>query len=259
MSTEDKRERDVLRKAQRERRMQFWAHVEEFRKRLGRVVIGLLVTFSISLAFTEQSLELLLSHMDAVRPVALHPTETIVVYFRVAMLLGLVLVMPYLLYQLLAFFLPGLTRSERRILLTSVIGIGFFFALGVAFAAFVMLPLAVGYLQGFMSDLVQPTYSIDGYIAFVTTVMFSSGIVFETPLVLALTARMGLVTAKQLSKGRRFALVAIAVLAGAITPTPDAFNMLLVMAPLVLLYEVGILLAWFAGRSRQRAMATETA
>ncbi len=257
MATENSREQ--FRIDQRQRRMQFWAHLEEFRKRLFRVIIGLVVTFCISLAFTEQTMTLLLSYVSAVQPVALHPTETIVVYFRVAMILGIVLVMPYLLYQLLAFFLPGLTRSESRFLLVSVSGIGFFFALGAAFAAFVMIPLAVGYLQGFMNDLVRPTYSIDGYISFVTALMFSSGIIFETPLLLALIARMGLVTAKQLSKGRRFALVVIAVLAGVVTPTPDAFNMLLVMAPLVLLYEVGIFLAWLAERARRKALSASVA
>jgi sec-independent protein translocase protein TatC len=246
-------------KKQLEQRMRFWEHVEEFRRRLLQVVIALVIGFGISLAFTNRAMKFLLFQMSSVRPIALHPTETIVVYFRVAMILGLVLAMPYILYQLLGFFLPGMTRSERRILLTSVIGIGFFFALGVIFAGLVMIPLAVNYLQSFMSDLVQQTYSIDGYISFVTTIMFSSGVIFETPLLLALIARLGLVTTRQLAKGRRYALVGIAVLAALVTPTPDAFNMLLVMAPLLVLYELGILLAWFAERARRKALTTAAA
>jgi len=247
------------RKKQIELRMKFWEHVEEFRQRLMRVVIALLVGFGISLAFTNRVLEFLLFQMSSVRPIALHPTETIVVYFRVSMILGLVLVMPYILFQLLGFFLPGMTRNERRILLGSVFGIGFFFALGVAFASLVMIPIAVNYLQGFMSDLVQQTYSIDGYISFVTTIMFSTGLIFETPLLLALIARLGLVSTKQLAKGRRYALVGIALLAALVTPTPDAFNMLLVMAPLVVLYELGILLAWFAERARRKSVTAAAA
>lgn len=249
--------REEYRKKHLKQRMRFWEHVEEFRQRLLRVVIALVVAFGISLTFTNRALEYLLFQMSSVQPIAIHPTETIVVYFRVAMILGLVLVMPYILYQLLGFFLPGMTRKERRILLSSVFGIGFFFALGVAFAGYVMIPLAVGYLQSFMGDVVQQTYSIDGYISFVTTIMFSSGVIFETPLLLALIARLGLVTTKQLAKGRRFALVGIAILAALVTPTPDAFNMLLVMTPLLLLYEVGIVLAWFAERARRKALTTE--
>lgn len=238
-----------------QKRQVFWAHLEELRRRLLKAVIVLILASGVSLVFVKRGLEFLLLPMGENRPVALHPTESIVVYFRIALMLGLVIAMPVIVYQVLAFFVPALTRGERRVLLSSVFGIGLFFALGVAFAGGVMLPLAINYLQGFMDELVQPTYSIDGYVSFVTTVMISSGVVFETPLLLALVARMGLVTSKQLAKGRRFALVAIAVIAAVITPTPDMFNMLLVMAPLLVLYELGIVLAWFAGRARQRALA----
>ena len=246
--------REELRARRKQRSMVFWAHLEEFRGRLLRMVIALVLGTAVSLAFVNRFLEFLLIPMGEIRPVSLHPTETIVVYFRLALLLGIVIALPFMLYQLLSFIVPGLTKQERRMVFTSVLGIGFFFALGVAFAGGVMLPLALKYLQGFMSDLVQPTYSIDGYISFVTTVMLSSGTVFETPLLLALLARLGLVTARQLSKGRRFALVGIAVLAAVITPTPDVFNMMLVMAPLLVLYELGIVLAWFAGRARNKAL-----
>ncbi len=237
-----------------QKRQAFWAHMEELRRRLLKAVIVLISGSGVGLIFVKRALEFFLLPMGENRPVALHPTESIVVYFRIALMMGLVFAMPVMVYQVLAFFLPALTRSERKILLSSVFGIGIFFALGVVFAGGVMLPLAIGYLQGFMDELVQPTYSIDGYISFVTTVMVSSGVVFETPLLLALLARMGLVTSKQLAKGRRFALVAIAIIAAVITPTPDMFNMLLVMAPLLVLYELGIVMAWFAGRARQRAL-----
>jgi sec-independent protein translocase protein TatC len=236
--------------------MKFWAHLEELRQRLLRIAIAVVIGSLASLGFTNRVLEWLLTPMGDYHPVALHPTESIVVFFRIALMLGLVLAMPYMVYQLLAFTIPGLTPKERRILITSVFAIGLFFAVGVAFAGGVMIPLAVGYLRGFMADLVQPTYSIDGYITFVTTIMLSSGVIFETPLLLALLARIGLVNSRQLSKGRRFALVAIAILAAVITPTPDAFNMLIVMAPLLVLYELGIFLAWLAGRARLKELSS---
>lgn len=248
--TNEKRREDL-----RQRRMAFWSHLEELRKRLLRAVIGLIIAAGASLLITPQVMRLLLSPMGELRPVALHPTESFVVYFRVGMLLGLMFAMPYILFQLLAFIVPALTRGERRALYSGIVGISLFFALGVAFAAFVLVPLAVGYLKGFMDDLVQPTYSVSEYISFVTTLMLSCGIVFETPLALALAARLGFVTARQLAKGRRWALLAIAAVSAAITPTPDAFNMLLVMAPLLVLYEVGIGMAWLAERKRRRTLA----
>jgi sec-independent protein translocase protein TatC len=235
--------------------MTFWQHLDELRKRLMRAVIGVVIGTLIAAIYTNQALDLLLAPMGDMRPIALHPTESFVVFFRVALILGLVLAMPYIVYQMLAFLVPGLTKSERRILIISVFAVGLFFAGGVAFAGIVMVPLAVGYLSTFLGNVVTPTYSIDNYISFVTTIMLSLGLVFETPLLLALVARLGLVTSKQLAKGRRYALLGIAVLAAIITPTPDAFNMLIVMAPLLVLYEVGIVLAWFSGRARKKALA----
>ena len=245
---------EQARQARRQRAMNFWQHIDELRKRLMRAVIGVVIGTIIAAIYTNQALDLLLTPMGDTRPVALHPTETFVVFFRVAVLLGLVLAMPYIVYQLLAFLVPALTKKERRGLIFSVFAIGIFFAGGVIFSGLIMVPLAVGYLSNFLGEIVQASYSIDNYISFVTTIMLSTGLVFETPLVLALLARMGVVTAQQLAKGRRYALLAIAVLAAVITPTPDAFNMLITMAPLLILYEVGIVMAWFAGRARRKAL-----
>jgi sec-independent protein translocase protein TatC len=255
----DQEERLSPREMRRLRQMTFWSHVEELRKRLGRSVIGVLAGTAIGAVFAKQAMALFLSPIEHVQAVALHPTESFVVYFRVAILLGIVIAMPYLVYQFMAFFVPALKKNERRILFVSVVAIGAFFATGVVFAGFVMVPLAVGYLSGFLADVVEPTYSIDGYISFVTTIMLSTGLVFQTPLVLALAARLGLVTSKQLSKNRRYALLVIALLAAVITPTPDAFNMMIVMAPLLVLYELGIFLAWLAGKARARAQGIEAA
>ncbi|MFC1936310.1 twin-arginine translocase subunit TatC [Chloroflexota bacterium] len=242
----------------KKRQMNFWQHLEELRVRLRRAVIGVVIGTVIGAIFTNQMLEILLLPMGDVVPVALHPTESFVVYFRVALLGGVVVAMPYILFQILAFLVPGLTRGERSALFLSLLAISLFFALGVGFSGLVMVPLAVKYLSGFLSDVVQPTYSIDSYISFVTTLMFSTGLVFETPLLMALIARIGLITSKQLAQGRRYALLIIAVLAAVITPTPDAFNMMIVMAPLLVLYEVGIVLAWFSGRARAKALMAAT-
>jgi sec-independent protein translocase protein TatC len=106
-----------------------------------------------------------------------------------------------------------------------------------------MLPFAIKYLQGFMSDIIRPTYSIDSYITFVTSLLFWVGVTFETPLIIFFLAKIGVVTPAFLSKNRKFAILLIAVLAAVITPTPDPFNMTIVMIPLILLYGIGEILA----------------
>lgn len=238
----------------RKARMVFWNHLEALRSRLLKAVVGVVIGMLISLSFTNPVLAILLSPMGDAKPVALHPTEMFVVFFRIAMLLGVTISMPWILFQLLIYFVPALEKKERRIVFVSVLAIGLFFVGGVAFSGYVMIPLSVGYLSSFNADLVTHSYSINNYISFVTTMMFSVGLVFETPLILGLLARIGIVTASMLAKARRYSLVLFAVLAAIITPTPDAFNMMIVMIPLLVLYEVGIVLAWFAGRARRRAL-----
>jgi sec-independent protein translocase protein TatC len=226
--------------------MTLFQHLAEFRDRLVKAAIALGVTTLFSLLFARQALQVLIAPTGSNQPVALHPTENIVIYFKVALVLGLVLAMPVLIYQFIRFIVPGLTSQERRYLFIIVPGATVSFALGVAFAGLVMLPFSIRYLQGFMSDLIKPTYSIDRYISFVTSMLFWVGLSFETPLVIFFLAKMGVVNVEVLGRSRKYAVLIVAVLAAIITPTPDPFNMLIVMAPLILLYELGVLLARLA-------------
>jgi len=229
-----------------QKEMTLLEHLVELRDRLVKAAIALGVTTLFSLIFARRVLQLLIAPMGENQPVALHPTESIIIYFKVALILGVVLAMPIIVYQFIRFAVPGLTPQEKRYLYVIIPGASVSFALGVAFAGLVMLPFSIKYLQGFMSNLIKPTYSIDRYISFVTAVLFWVGLSFETPLIIFFLAKMGVVNVQFLTRGRKYAIVIIAVLAAIITPTPDPFNMLIVMAPLLLLYELGVLLARLA-------------
>jgi sec-independent protein translocase protein TatC len=226
--------------------MTLLGHLEELRDRLVRVAIAVGATTLFSLIFARRALQLLIAPTGQNQPVALHPTENIIIYFKVALVLGVVLAMPVIVYQAVRYIVPGLTREEQRYLYILIPGATVSFALGVAFAGLVMLPFSIQYLQGFMSDLIKPTYSIDRYISFVTSVLLWVGLSFETPLVIFFLAKMGVVNVEVLSRSRKYALLIVAVIAAVITPTPDPFNMLIVMVPLILLYELGVLLARLA-------------
>lgn len=228
-------------------KMPLLAHLGELRDRLIKAFIALFVGTLLSLfLFTPRLFEIVIRPMQPNVPVALRPTETIIVYFKLALILGVVIAMPVIVYQMVRFIVPGLTPQERRYLYFLLPSATLSFALGVLFAALVMLPFAIAYLKGFMSDIVRPTYSIDSYISFVTGLLFWVGVTFETPLLIFFLAKLGIVTPAFLSKNRKYAILLIAVLAAVITPTPDPFNMLIVMAPLILLYGVGEILARFA-------------
>ena len=221
-------------------------HLKEFRTRLVRIAIALIITTAISFAFAAQVFEILLQPLGDVTVQALKPTESIGNYMKVALLCGVILAMPVIVYQLGRFIAPGLTKKEKRYLYLLVPGATLCFLMGVAFAYFVMMPTALGFLGEFMSGLIEQNWAIGEYLSFVTSLLFWIGVAFELPLFVYFLAKAGIIDAKTLSKNRKYALVAIAVLAAVITPTVDPLNMALVMGPLVVLYEVGVLLAKFA-------------
>ncbi|HZY41332.1 MAG TPA: twin-arginine translocase subunit TatC, partial [Anaerolineae bacterium] len=140
----------------------------------------------------------------------------------------------------------GLENKEKRYVRFVVPGATVLFLIGVGFAWSIMLPAAIGFLSTFQSEVFKSDWRADAYIPFVTSLMFWIGVSFEMPLIVFFLAKLKLVTAGLLLKGWRFAVVGIAVIAAVITPTVDPFNMMLVMAPLILLYFFSILLAKLA-------------
>ena len=222
-------------------------HLEELRHRLVKSLLALGVGTALAFAFTTPLLRLLIAPAG-VKPVFLRPTEMFLTYFRVSMLVGVILAMPVIVYQFLRFAWPGLAGQERKYLLLAVPAATVSFLAGVAFTYFLLLPYALQYLVSFGGDLAEAQWAIGEYITFVTTLLFWSGVIFETPLIIFFLARLRIITPQFLSQNRRIAVVIIAIVAAVITPTPDPFNMGLVMLPLLLMYELGILLAKLAYR-----------
>jgi sec-independent protein translocase protein TatC len=233
------------------RQMTILEHLVELRGRLVKAVLALIITTSVSLLFTRRFLILLKAPMGDNLPQATGPTETMVVFFKVALIGGLILAMPVIVYQLISFIVPGLYPHERRYLRIIVPAASLLFASGVAFAYYVMLPAAIPFLLNFMGDIIRQQWTIEKYISLVTGLMFWVGVIFETPLVVAFLAYLGVVSPDMLWKNFRYAIVVIAIIAAVATPTPDPLNMALLMLPLVLLYLLSILLALFTYRRRE--------
>jgi len=231
-------------------------HLLELRQRLIKAVLALVIATVISLLFTRRFLALLTAPMGDSLPQALSPTETIVTYFKVALIGGLVLAMPVIVYQLIRFLVPGLYPHERRYLYMIVPAASFLFASGVAFAYYVMLPAAIPFLLNFMGDIIRQQWSIEKYISLVTGLLFWVGVIFETPLIVAFLAYLGIVSPGLLWKNFRYAIVLIAIIAAVATPTPDPINMSLLMLPLILLYLLSIVLALLVYRRREIATGT---
>jgi len=221
-------------------------HLKELRSRLIKAFAALFVTTAASLALTKQVLTILIAPMGSTMPQALKPTESIGNYMKVALICGVTLAMPVIVYQVGRFLAPGLTRRERLWLILLVPGATLCFVTGVAFAYFIMLPAAIPFLQGFLADIIAQQWALGEYLSFVTSLLFWIGVAFELPLFVFFLAKLGVVDAEMLTKNFKYAVVAIAALAAIITPTVDPLNMILVMGPLIILYVLGILLAKLA-------------
>ncbi len=220
-------------------------HLEELRDHLIRAAISVFVATLLSALFTKQILGILIAPYGSKLQV-LGPTEGITVYFRVALTGGLVLAMPVIVYQFLKFILPALTPSEQKYVNWGVPFATILFFVGVAFAWFILIPTAIGFLSTWQTDIFIQEWQSQKYIPFVTSLIFWIGVSFETPLIFFILAKLGLVQSRFLLEQWRFAIVIIAILAAMITPTVDPFNMGLVMLPLFFLYGFSILLVYLA-------------
>lgn len=222
-------------------------HLEELRQRLFKAFAAVVVTTLLSFIFAGQLVDFLTAPIGGrTALVSIEITENIAIFMRVSLLSGLVLGMPFVVYQAMRFVLPGLTGRERMWLILGVPLASLLFLAGVAFTWYVMLPTAVPFLTSFLGITTQVRPS--NYFEFVTSLMFWIGVSFEMPLVVMLLARIKVVTARQLASGWRYALVGMAIVAAAITPTVDPVNMGLVMLPLAGLYVISVVLAALARR-----------
>lgn len=229
-------------------------HLFELRKRVTimaiAVMAGMIVFFIPAVGFA--TIEFLqapaLKENPEFRLQAIAPMENIVAYFRVALLGGLAIGMPVIVYQILRFVDPALERSERKWVYPIAFGASFAFIGGLAFAYYVVLRFAFGFLGKFGSEFAEINWTITNYIDLTTRLLLILGVVFETPIVVMGLAKMGIVNARMLLGFWRYAIVGAFAFSAVATPTPDPIVQTLVAGPMVALYFVGIGLAWLVRR-----------
>lgn len=237
-------------------------HFRELRSRVLISMVALLVGSAICFYFYEEILTLLLTPArrvagDDVTIIYTEITELLSTTVKVSMLGGLVLALPVILYNVIRFVAPGLTPKERRILFSFLPAAVLAFVAGMAFGYFVMIPPALKFLLTFGGDIAEPLIRISNMINIMIRLLFWLGIAFETPLVMYVLATLGIVNARGFARFRRLWLVVSFVIAAAITPTIDPLNQAVVAGPLIVLYELGVLLARIAGRKSPTALNAE--
>src|SRR4051794_13863124 len=188
------------------------------------------------------------------QPITLGVTEPFVTTFTVAAYAAILLSLPIILWQAYAFVLPAFSPAERRVALPLMIMVPFLFICGVAFGYFVALPRAINFLQNFNDQSFDILIRAADYYKFSVVLLAVIGLLFQIPVGVLAVTRLGLISARQLARNRGYVILALAIVAAVATPTPDPVTMLVAMAPLVILFEVSVLMARvFERRAEKRA------
>jgi sec-independent protein translocase protein TatC len=236
-----------------EARASFWDHVEALRMHLFRMLIALALCVGISFYFAKPMMDFLaipVGGLDQLQ--AIEVTEELGVFMKVALTSGIAIAFPYLAFEIWLFAAPGLNSREKKNSLFGIPVAVVLFLVGMAFTYFILIPPALKFLAGF-TDIAQDWAAAE-YFGFITGLMLWIGAFFEFPLVIYVLTSVGLVKPEILVKQWRLAVVVIAIIAAAVTPTIDPVNMALVMLPMIALYFISIGMSQLAYAARRRNM-----
>jgi sec-independent protein translocase protein TatC len=234
----------------------FTEHLEELRKRLIICAVAIGVGFLASYGFSEQLYMLLAMPIKAVMQddnsfIFTSLTEAFFTYLKLAFFSGIILASPVILYQIWAFVAPGLYKNEKKYALPFVILSTFFFLAGVLFCFLVVFPIACKFFAGFAeSGIIEMKLKMSDYLSFSCKFMLAFGAVFELPIFILFLSRMGIVTHTQLKQNRKYVLI-LAFVVGALLTPPDIVSQVLMAVPLLMLYEISIIIAKVFGKKRE--------
>jgi sec-independent protein translocase protein TatC len=249
-------------------RMSFFDHLVDLRKRLINsaiaIAIGAAVGLAVSKRFivfnTQPMLDALhASHLDE----SLYytsPAGYVSMVINLGLYIGVALAMPFVLYQIWLFVAPGLFKHERKAVAGFIVSSMFLFICGLVFGYYVMLPQTLKFLIGFATGgPIKPLISINEYFDLTLLVLLGLGLIFEMPVLIFILSLFGIVTPQFLIKNFRYALVIITIVAAVVTPSPDATTMLIFMAPMILLYFIGVWVSYLVLRSKNKKEKLENA
>ena len=229
-----------------ENEMSFLDHLEELRWRLIYAIIGIVIGSIAAWIFIEPLVEVVLlkpARDSGAILQNLRPFGQLFLFVQISIVVGIVATLPNLFYQLWKFISPALKQNEKKYIFSIVIFSTLCFLAGIAFAYFVMLPLALKFAVEFGTEAIKNEFAINEYMSIIISVMLAAGFVFELPMISFFLTKLGILTPAFMKKYRRHAIVIILVLAAFLTPGADPISQIVLAVPLVLLYEISIFIS----------------
>jgi sec-independent protein translocase protein TatC len=237
--------------------MSFLEHLDELRRRLIRAVLALVLGFFAAWGFHVRIFQFLTAPLRRACPKAefiyTSPTEALMLYMKMSFFVGIFVAAPLILYQVWAFVAPGLYPHEKRYALPFIFFGTLCFTGGAAFGHYYLFPLTFAFLGDFAGGEMRFMPKVGEYFTFYSWFLLGIGLVFETPIVIFILARIGLVTPGFLLRKFKYAVLIAFIVAAVITPTPDIVTQSMLAIPMLGLYLIGVLVAWMFGRPRRRS------
>ena len=243
--------------AQHEGDMSLVGHLKEIRNRIALCFVAFIVMFFVCFGFIKPLANRLLEmgRQGGFQYVYLSPSELLTSYFKLSMILAIVIIAPLIIYQIWAFVAPALTKREKKAIAPALVGGLGFFAIGAAFAYMVALPFMIQFLVNYSaSDFISSAISVAAYLDFMIGMLLTFGLVFEEPMLAFVLTSLGVLTPDVLRKVRSYAIPIIFALAAIITP-PDVVSQFMIAVPMLALYELSILISAFVSKRRARREA----
>lgn len=253
---EDEEEEDLDEVGQQ--KMTLVEHLEELRTRIIRALLGLVIGMVVALSISPQMIELinqpLYEHVGREGVITIDMVSPFLLYLRISLYLGVIIASPWIFYQIWMFIAAGLYKHERKYVTYAVPFSAALFITGALFFLFAISRYLLGFFYAFARDWmgVNPQITLDNHVTFMTNMMLVFGFCFQMPIAVLLLAKMGLVSVRTLNRYRRYVIVGIMILSAFCT-SPSPLDQIALAIPMWLLYEVGILLAWFLVEKKRRA------
>lgn len=253
--------------------MPITAHLIELRRRLVHTVILVFILFCITFNYSEILFNAFLFPMHTHIAVSTHtpyfafepnerkdaqivfltPSEAFWAHTKLAIIAAFIGAVPLIFYQIWGFVSPGLNAREKRYAIPFIVITTLLFFVGAAFCFMLVLPFAMNFLMTYKTENMLPMISVEKYVDFCLKFVLAFGVIFELPVIIVMVTRMGIVSVDTLARNRKYAILVAFVIAAFLTPTPDAFNQLLMTVPMIVLYEGGILVARMFGKKKEEA------